>query len=471
MHNHSILLTVKRNWNLLIVGTLVLGFIVLLSGIFYVRARDTLEHQIKERLRGLAAVSALHLSDLDLDEIRTLADVQKPVYKEAVMQLKLIRSENPGLKFAYIIRPTDTENVFEFVADADTIDPRATIDLNEDGKIDQADALTPPGDLYDVSDNPTIQQARNFPVVSAEPYTDQWGTFIGGYAPIRTASGQFLGILALDMRINDVSAIVDTAFSPTTLLLILIAGILIAFYVTLVMWHRRLASLKRIDEERSALLSLTSHQLGTPVTIIRWALESLEHDKKAGDKKKAIADMKDGVDRLNATLHALHDAQMVDRGEINYESGHVRLQEVIEEAKAEFDHRLQKRKQTMLVTSDATLSVEFDRKLVSGVLRELVQNAIDFSPDGSSIFVRARRVGEWAVLEVEDYGCGIPGKELARITEKYYRASNATKFKPDGNGLDLYIAKGIIEKGGGKLEIESEEGKGTTVIVKLPVSE
>ncbi len=74
-----------------------------------------------------------------------------------------------------------------------------------------------------------------------------------------------------------------------------------------------------------------------------------------------------------------------------------------------------------------------------------------------------------AELQIEDHGCGIPKKDLQRIFGEFIRASNANKFKADGNGLGLYIVKGIVERAGGTVGLESHEGMGTTVIVRLPM--
>jgi signal transduction histidine kinase len=75
-----------------------------------------------------------------------------------------------------------------------------------------------------------------------------------------------------------------------------------------------------------------------------------------------------------------------------------------------------------------------------------------------------------AEFSIQDRGCGIPQKDLPRIFGEFTRASNATTFKADGNGLGLYIVKGIVEHAGGSIKIESKEGKGTTVTVRLPMA-
>ncbi|MSR67975.1 ATP-binding protein [Candidatus Peribacteria bacterium] len=102
-------------------------------------------------------------------------------------------------------------------------------------------------------------------------------------------------------------------------------------------------------------------------------------------------------------------------------------------------------------------------------VEELLTNAMDFSPDRAEIIVRLRKDGTTACLEVQDFGCGIPTRDLSRVCDEFARGSNATRFKADGNGLGLYIVKGVVTRAGGKVSIASHEAKGTTVTVRLPI--
>jgi signal transduction histidine kinase len=114
--------------------------------------------------------------------------------------------------------------------------------------------------------------------------------------------------------------------------------------------------------------------------------------------------------------------------------------------------------------------MNLDPKLIAGVAEELLTNAIDFSRDGSTIEIRSQRKKRHAEFTIEDHGCGIPKRDLPRLFGEFTRGSNATKFKADGNGLGLYIVRGVIEHAGGTVSIESREGSGTTVTVRLPLA-
>jgi signal transduction histidine kinase len=99
----------------------------------------------------------------------------------------------------------------------------------------------------------------------------------------------------------------------------------------------------------------------------------------------------------------------------------------------------------------------------------LLSNAIKYSPAGGHISVRVSREGDWGVLAVKDRGMGIPAQDIARIFERYQRASNVPHTIP-GAGLGLAGAKDIVTLHGGEIAVQSEEGVGTTFLVRLPVA-
>ena len=110
-----------------------------------------------------------------------------------------------------------------------------------------------------------------------------------------------------------------------------------------------------------------------------------------------------------------------------------------------------------------------DRSRLAQVLDNLISNALKFTPASGRVSVRVSRTGRDAVVEVADTGVGIPAEEQDRLFERFFRSSNATEQAIPGTGLGLTIAKTIVERHEGSIEIESAEGKGTTVRVRLPL--
>ncbi|HVW66630.1 MAG TPA: hypothetical protein VHA78_02770 [Candidatus Peribacteraceae bacterium] len=223
----------------------VTGLLALLSGaityaLYDVESSLNLK-RIQDEVKSIAATGALQFNAKNINQIHILSDVHTPAYVQSVQKLKLIRSQNKDVKYAYIMRPTGVKDIFEFVADADSLDPYAKKDLNGDGIVDDADATSYPGEAYDTQGDGTFQIAMTG-IPSADPhsYTDQWGTFISGGAPIRDSSGTVIAVLGIDIYANKVGSLTSQTFflSPVLwffiLFIIFIAIRLFAFDAPLI---------------------------------------------------------------------------------------------------------------------------------------------------------------------------------------------------------------------------------------------
>jgi signal transduction histidine kinase len=136
-------------------------------------------------------------------------------------------------------------------------------------------------------------------------------------------------------------------------------------------------------------------------------------------------------------------------------------------------HRRGTARHTLRVESpEPSLTGEWDETRLLRVLSNLLSNAIKYSPEGGEILITVRRVmeagREWAEVTVRDPGLGIPAGELPRVFERFYRASNVTG-RIGGTGIGLAGSRGIVEQHGGSLVLESIEGQGTTVTLRLPL--
>lgn len=188
--------------------------------------------RIQDKVLSIAATAALQFDTHDLDQLHTVADITKPQYSKVIGQLKDIRNQNPAVKYTYIMRPSSLSGEFEFVADADSLNPYAKIDLNGDGKIDAADHLTPPGEKYDAMQNVSeAMQAMTKPVTI--DYVDQWGHFISGWSPIRDVQGKPHAILGLDIISDEVTDLTFHTVNPIYyfIILFLLFGMTISFVI------------------------------------------------------------------------------------------------------------------------------------------------------------------------------------------------------------------------------------------------
>jgi signal transduction histidine kinase len=367
------------------------------------------------------------------------------------------------------MRKTNNPDVLAFVADADLSLTDEELDRNGNGTVDEDEEASVPGEPYEWSEFPAMDEAFLHPAVDDHVGEDQWGPIISGYAPIHTEDGRVVAILGIDMGAEDFVALSSSIFSPIALLLILLASLTLAAGTTLYFWKRRVEMLHRLDIERSGLLRLAFHQLGGPLTIISWSLEELEEEGPASIQR-IVANIQEGVKRLTEILQTLKNADLVHNRKIEYKPTFGSLSEILENVVKESGTQLAVRRQHIALELEKNITMKLDSKLIAGVLHELLTNAISFSPEDTTITVRSRHAGKYAEFSVTDEGYGVPKQDIKRLFSEFTRGSNATKYKADGNGLGLYIVRGIVEQAGGKVTLESTEGKGTTVTVKLPMA-
>lgn len=203
---------------------------VMISLYLYARAQETSLQRIRETVVSIASVGALQIQSSELAELQTKNDSIKPVYEKIIMQLREIRQQNPNVIYAYIIRPTINPLEFIFIADADA-DPNnteATADTNRDGYINDADQIGTLGLSYNVSGKDVLESGEyQRPIANRKPYSDQWGSFITGYAPIKDLQGNIQGILAVDMWASKIQEFTAEAFSPIIFSIIVFGSFLL----------------------------------------------------------------------------------------------------------------------------------------------------------------------------------------------------------------------------------------------------
>ncbi|MDD5055599.1 MAG: helix-turn-helix domain-containing protein [Candidatus Peribacteraceae bacterium] len=181
-----------------------------------------------ERMRGtvmaIATAGAVHFEADDIAVVQRPEDISNPAYAKLIATLNLIRRSHPDIKYAYLMRKTDDPATLAFVADADSLYPTQKRDLNADGIIDSADALSAPGDLYNISTVPEMAEGFVRPFADHSPSSDQWGTFISGAAPVKDATGTTVALLGVDMPASEMDKLALRSFIP---LIIFVCGFLL----------------------------------------------------------------------------------------------------------------------------------------------------------------------------------------------------------------------------------------------------
>jgi len=215
-----------------------------------------------------------------------------------------------------------------------------------------------------------------------------------------------------------------------------------------------------------------SHELKTPLTLIRLYGEILR-DKKTlpeDDRHEASEVIIGESERLSQMIDNVLDFSRIERGEKEFNMKTDHLAGVIKETLESYRDHLEKKGFRIREEIQNDLQpMVFDREAMASVLINLITNAVKFSPERKEVSVRLFRREDEAVLQVEDKGIGIAKKEMNKIFERFYRVKKMAYSDSKGTGLGLTIIKHITEAHHGKIEVESQPGKGSTFSVILPV--
>jgi heavy metal sensor kinase len=213
-----------------------------------------------------------------------------------------------------------------------------------------------------------------------------------------------------------------------------------------------------------------SHELRTPLTILQLELEGIaQNHRRDASLGEQIGSALDETHRMSRIVESLLTISRLDAGEVKMDKSHLDLGELAASTAGEM--KLLAEEKSIGVHIQAGLGVEVagDRVRLQQVVVNLIDNSIKYTPAGGTIEVRVGREGNNAVLEVSDDGLGIPAHDLPHVFERFYRADKARSRASGGAGLGLSIVKAICAAHNGDIHVSSQEGKGSTFRVELPL--
>ena len=227
---------------------------------------------------------------------------------------------------------------------------------------------------------------------------------------------------------------------------------------------------RRIDEMKSEFITLASHQLRTPMSIVRWYVDLLRDNKTLDDEQRGyLAEMGTAVDRMVRLLNALLQVARLEGGEIAMDGKDVDLRAAVREIADENSALAKRRGMTVsALLPRGAIRLWTDGALLKVVLQNLIGNAIKYGRDKGAVRIAVKVLPKVVRVTVQDNGIGIPRGEQPKIFQKFFRAQNIKHIDTDGNGLGLYMCKMIIDGLGGRIGFTSAEGKGTTFTIELP---
>lgn len=230
---------------------------------------------------------------------------------------------------------------------------------------------------------------------------------------------------------------------------------------------------KKIDTAKSEFVALATHQLRTPLAAIRYATDLLTKHVADGqtDRNAMYLDkINRNVLRMLALINDFLNVSKLEMGTFATEGTTITVHEFLDEILEEFEGRIAD--QRIRVTrqgNPAMVTMYTDPRLLNIIMSNLISNAVKYTPSEGALDVSYTSDGRVIQFVITDSGIGIPAAEIPQLFRKFFRASNAQSQHTEGTGLGLYIVREAAKQLGGSIDVASEEGKGASFTVTLPL--
>ena len=214
--------------------------------------------------------------------------------------------------------------------------------------------------------------------------------------------------------------------------------------------------IESLDQARNQFVSNASHELKTPLATMKIMIESLiyQPEMEVGLRTEFMTDINREIDRLSSVVTDLLTLVRMDVKDVKLSRENMSLAALVKDTRHLLTTMIEKRKQTVKLQQ---------------VVYNLMENAVKYTQEGGEVSVTLQRIGRDAVLTVKDNGPGISAEHLPHIFDRFYRVDKARSREAGGTGLGLAIVHQLVMLHGGEIHVESEEGKGTSFIVELPL--
>lgn len=229
----------------------------------------------------------------------------------------------------------------------------------------------------------------------------------------------------------------------------------------------------KLDSMRKGFVADVSHELKTPITsIMGYADTLLENEVDEETNRKFLERISGEAERMSHLVSDLLTLSRYDNAKVKTEKTEFNLGELVKYTYEglEIERKKKKQKGECFVTADVPF-VYADRNGIERVVLNILTNAIKYTPEGGTIKVYVGFVKNNPYIKIIDTGVGIPKDDLDKIFERFYRVDKSRTRDMGGTGLGLSIAKEILDQNDGKIEIKSEPGKGTEVVITIPTKQ
>jgi signal transduction histidine kinase len=233
--------------------------------------------------------------------------------------------------------------------------------------------------------------------------------------------------------------------------------------------------LRHLDELKDSFITITSHQLRTPLSIVKWILSILQSDKELAhmpEQNHLINQAYSSNERLIHVVNELLNVSRVQDGKLPCSPQLIDVVPLLRDlansaTKMGADHHIS-------VTAEIEPGLPLlclDPLLTKQLFQDLMDNALDYNQDNGWIHLSAKREAGKLVIVFVNSGMGIGEEDSRKVFDQFFRGPEAMRQQPNGNGLGLYLARAIVDSHQGKIDFKSSPGESTTFTISLPIPE
>jgi two-component system phosphate regulon sensor histidine kinase PhoR len=230
---------------------------------------------------------------------------------------------------------------------------------------------------------------------------------------------------------------------------------------------------RQISEIKTDFINNMTHEFKTPIATINLALDAIKNPKIIDDKEKVqryLQMIRDENKRMHAQVENVLRISKLEKRELEINKENNNLHDIIDEAVEHINLIIEDRQGTITTHFDANrTSVLLNDVHFTNVIVNILDNAIKYSPETPVIDIYTENVKDFIIVKIKDQGAGMSKVAQKRIFEKFYREHTGDLHNVKGHGLGLAYVKKIVENHDGEVYVESEKGKGSTFIIKLPL--
>lgn len=466
-----------RAWSSRTMGvTAALGLLLPLLGTIWnmhERSRAILTESIKGDLIAAAKVMATTVDPVVHGTIREPAQETSAAYQEQIAKfIKMRPAVDPGGMIKFVYTCIERDGQIHFILD-DT--PEG--DSDHDGIDDKSHIMEPYTEANEALRRVFKTRA---PEVSTEPYTDRWGTFLSGYAPVVDSDGRVVAAVGVDLSMKDYDLQIAGVRAVARLSVLGAASISLLAGLAIAKYHRGLTrafgemltlnqAAMAASRAKSDFLAGMSHELRTPLNAIIGHADLLAASSRS-DQKPSIKEVQQAADSLLGMISDILDYSSMDVTSLTVNRRPVAVAALATEAGASFAAAAAAKGLTFGFTVDPACParVMLDVTPVKQVLRHVIGNAVKFTSQGRvSVRVKSEPSGTLRFI-IRDTGMGITDDKRARLFEMFDQADTSTTRKHGGTGIGLAICKRLCDAMQGRIWLENTSAMGSEFHVELP---